>query len=227
MPEKQPANEMCHCIIVFNIIKEVLLILFFFNKESFSHTSSILFYYIFAAHFTMTISNKMRRIIPIIILLVGFTAYSCTSIKGNQEKESTGIALKSSTANSTAPEQLTYNGFLKKVWNFEKHPKGWVYEGDVPSVIDFYADWCGPCKLLAPIMVQMAKKYNGKVKFYRVNVDKEKKLASAFRIRSIPAVLFIPEKGKPLMQVGLLPHNTYVQIINKQLLHIKQQTKVQ
>jgi len=158
---------------------------------------------------------------------VSFTAYSCTSIKGNQEKESAGIVLKSSATNSTAPEQLTYNGFLKKVWNFEEHPKGWVYEGDVPSVIDFYADWCGPCKLLAPIMVQMAKKYNGKVKFYRVNVDKEKKLASAFRIRSIPAVLFIPEKGKPLMQVGLLPHNTYVQIINKQLLHKKPQTKVQ
>ncbi len=160
-------------------------------------------------------------------MLIGFTTYSCTSIKGNQEKESTGITLKSSTVNNITPEQLTYAGFLNKVWNFEKHPKGWVYEGDVPSVIDFYADWCGPCKLLAPIMVEMANKYGGKVKFYRVNVDKEKKLASVFRIRSIPAVLFIPEKGKPVMQVGLLPHKTYVQIINKQLLHKKLQTKVQ
>ncbi len=160
-------------------------------------------------------------------MLVGFTAYSCTSIKGNQEKATTGIALKSNMANNTAPEQLTYTDFLNKVWNFEKHPKGWIYEGDVPSVIDFYADWCGPCKRLAPIMVEMAKKYEGKVKFYRVNVDKEKQLASVFRIRSIPAVLFIPEKGKPVMQVGLLPHNTYVQIINEQLLHKKPKTKVQ
>ena len=158
---------------------------------------------------------------------MGFTAYSCTSIKGNQEKESTGIVLKSSTANNTTPEQLTYTNFLKKVWNFEEHPKGWVYEGNVPSVIDFYAVWCDPCKRLAPIMDEMAKKYDGKVKFYKVDVDKESKLASAFRIKSIPAVLFIPKHGKPRMQIGLLPHNTYVRIIDEQLLHTRPETSKQ
>ncbi len=167
----------------------------------------------------------MRRIIPIALLLMSFATYSCTSIKGNQEHESTNIALSGNTTNNVTPEQLTYAGFLKNVWNFEKSPQQWIYEGNEPSVIDFYADWCGPCKRLAPIMVEMAKKYNGKVKFYRVNVDKEKKLASAFNIRSIPAVLFIPKRGKPMMQVGLLPHSTYVQIIDEHLLHKKPQEK--
>jgi thioredoxin len=167
----------------------------------------------------------MRRFIPIILLLVSFATYSCTSIKGNQEQGGTNIVKKAEAVNNVEPEQLTYDGFLKNVWNFEKSPKQWIYEGNEPSVIDFYADWCGPCKRLAPIMVEMAKKYDGKVKFYRVNVDKEKKLASAFNIRSIPAVLFIPKKGKPMMQVGLLPHSTYVQIIDEQLLHKKPQEK--
>ncbi len=112
-------------------------------------------------------------------------------------------------------------------WVFEKNPQQWIYKGDEPSVIDFYADWCGPCKRVAPIMDEMAKKYNGKVRFYKVNVDKENKLASVFNIRSIPAVLFIPKKGKPLMQVGLLPHSTYVKIIDEHLLLKKPQTKKQ
>ncbi len=167
----------------------------------------------------------MRRIIPIAILLMSFATYSCTSIKGNQENESTNIVRKEIAANNVMPEQLTYSGFLKNIWNFEKAPQQWAYEGDEPSVIDFYADWCGPCKRLAPIMVEMAKKYDGKVRFYRVNVDKEKKLAAAFNIRSIPAVLFIPKKGKPMMQVGLLPHSTYVKIIDEQLLNKKPQIK--
>jgi len=168
---------------------------------------------------------NMRRIIPIVLLLLSFAIYSCTSIKGNQENTGTNIAEKVKTVNNVLPEQLTYAGFLKNVWNFEKNPQQWVYEGNEPSVIDFYAVWCGPCKRLAPIMVEMAKKYDGKVKFYRVDVDKEKELASAFRIRSIPTVLFIPKKGKPFKQVGLLPHSTYVRIIDEQLLHKKPQTK--
>jgi len=156
---------------------------------------------------------------------MSFATYSCTNIKGNQEHNNTNIVLSGNTTNNVTPEQLTYSDFLKDVWNFEKTPQQWIYEGDEPSVIDFYADWCGPCKRLAPIMVEMAKKYDGKVRFYRVNVDKEKKLASIFNIRSIPAVLFIPKKGKPMMQVGLLPHSTYVQIIDEHLLHKKPQIK--
>ncbi len=169
----------------------------------------------------------MRKIIPITVLTASFLVLGCNSINGNQEEGNIAITHKDSAASSVTPEELTYPAFLKKVWNFEKHPKGWIYEGDVPSVIDFYAVWCDPCKRLAPIMDEMAKKYDGKVKFYKVGVDKESKLASVFRIRSIPAVLFIPKYGKPKMQTGLLPHDSYVRIIDEQLLHKKPKTRKQ
>jgi thioredoxin 1 len=162
----------------------------------------------------------MRKLIPIIALFLGAITVSCTSIKGNQENDNKTV-VKENNSHAVVPEHLTYASFLKKVWNFEEHPKEWVYEGNEPCVIDFYADWCGPCKRVSPIMEEMAKKYQGKIKVYKVNVDKENKLAAVFQIRSIPAVLFIPKSGKPMMQVGLLPHDTYVQIINEQLLHIK------
>jgi len=168
----------------------------------------------------------MKNVISIVII-TGFMVLSNNRIKGNQEGKDIVIKQKDSAASSVRPEHLTYTIFLKKVWDFEKNPKEWIYEGDEPAVIDFYADWCGPCKRLAPIMDEMAKKYYGKVKFYKVNVDKEKQLSSVFQVRSIPAVLFIPKHGKPMMQVGLLPHDRYVRIINEQLLHKKPEIKKQ
>lgn len=154
------------------------------------------------------------------LLVFALILSSCTNIKGNQENNKTNLPVAKTTA-AVEPEQLTYETFLKKVWNFEKHPNQWVYEGTEPCVIDFYADWCGPCRRVAPIMEELAKKYNGKVKIYKVNVDKQQKLAAIFRINSIPAVLFTPMKGKPMMQVGLLPNDTYSKIIDERLLNTK------
>ena len=164
--------------------------------------------------------RKMKKISILALVALGFSILSCSNIKGNQkDKEISVIAGNDQTKEADVkPEHLTYDTFLKKVWNFEKNPKEWIYEGKEPCVIDFYADWCGPCKRVAPIMDEMAKKYNGKVKIYKINVDKERKLASVFQVRSIPAVLFSPVKGKPMMQVGLLPHDTYVKIIEEELL---------
>jgi thioredoxin len=166
----------------------------------------------------------MRKIILILLMVSGAFAYSCTSVKGNQDRESS-VIVKDSATQKVVPEHLTYETFLKKVWNFEKHPQEWVYEGKEPCVIDFYADWCGPCRRVAPIMEELAEKYKGKVKIYKVNVDKESKLAAVFQIRSIPTVLFIPQKDRPMKQVGLLPHDAYVQIINEKLLHIQPKQK--
>ncbi len=162
----------------------------------------------------------MKKFSILALLAISISFISCSNIKGNQEKDGTQIEKGNKPSNNAdmKPEQLTYDSFLKKVWNFEKNPKEWVYEGDEPCVIDFYADWCGPCKRVAPIMDEMAKKYKGKVKIYKINVDKERKLASIFQVRSIPAVLFSPLKGKPSMQVGLMPHDSYVKIIEEQLL---------
>jgi thioredoxin len=159
-------------------------------------------------------------------LLIG-TAFmvsliSCSNIKGGQEN--TDLSLKNNnSAGEVAPsaevEYLTYDSFKEKVWNFEKNPDAWVYEGTVPCVIDFYADWCKPCKMVAPIMDELAVKYDGKVKIYKINVDKEQKLASIFGVRSIPSVLFSPVKGKPSMQAGALPKDQYIKIIEDNLMN--------
>ena len=115
-------------------------------------------------------------------------------------------------------KHLTYKEFLSKVWNFESNPNTFVYKGKLPAVIDFYADWCGPCRRVAPIMEKMAKEYDGKLLVYKVNVDQEKDLSSVFNVTSIPMVLFIPMEGQPMKQVGALPEEGYRKVIEDQLL---------
>ena len=115
-------------------------------------------------------------------------------------------------------KQLTYKEFIKEIWDFEKDPSTFVYKGKLPAVIDFYADWCGPCRRVAPIMEKLAEEYDGRLLVYKVNTDQERGLASTFQIRSIPMVLFIPMKGQPSMQVGALPEEGYRKVIEEQLL---------
>ena len=115
-------------------------------------------------------------------------------------------------------QHLTYNEFLKKVWNFEKDQNTFVYKGKLPAIIDFYADWCGPCRRVAPIMEKLAQEYDGRLLVYKINVDQEKELASAFQVRSIPMVLFIPMKGMPYKQVGAMQEQGYRDVIEEQLL---------
>ena len=116
---------------------------------------------------------------------------------------------------------LTYKEFTQKVWDFTKNPDTFVYAGKLPCVVDFYADWCGPCRKVSPIMETMAKEYDGKLIIYKVNVDKEPNLAAAFQVTSIPMVLFIPMKGQPMKQVGALNEQQYKQIIEQNLLKVK------
>ena len=115
-------------------------------------------------------------------------------------------------------KHLTYNEFLHKVWDFEDDPNTFRYRGKLPAVVDFYADWCGPCRRVAPIMEKLAEEYDGRLLVYKVNVDQEKDLASAFQVKSIPMVLFIPLEGQPMMQVGALPEEGYKKVIEEQLL---------
>ena len=115
-------------------------------------------------------------------------------------------------------QHLTYNEFLKKVWNFEKDPNTFNYKGKLPAVIDFYADWCGPCRRVAPIMERLAEEYDGQLLVYKVNTDKERDLASVFQVKSIPMVLFIPVEGQPMMQVGAMPEEGYRKVVEEQLL---------
>ncbi len=101
-------------------------------------------------------------------------------------------------------EHLTKEKFLEKVFNFEKN-KDWKFEGEIPCIIDFYADWCQPCKMVAPILEELSDEYKGKVNIYKVNTEQEQELAGAFGIRSIPSMLFVPQEGQPQMAAGALP----------------------
>ncbi len=114
-------------------------------------------------------------------------------------------------------EHLTKEEFLTKVHNFEEN-KEWTFEGDLPCIIDFYADWCGPCKMVAPILDELADEYAGKINIYKVDTEKERDLAGAFGIRSIPSMLFVPKNDKPQMAVGALPKEGIVKAMNDVLL---------
>lgn len=105
-------------------------------------------------------------------------------------------------------EYLTKESFQQKVFNFEKN-KEWSYEGDLPAIIDFYADWCGPCKMVAPILDTLSKEYEGKLYIYKVNTDQEQELSAMFGIQSIPSILFVPKDGQPQMAMGALPKATF------------------
>ena len=101
-------------------------------------------------------------------------------------------------------EHLTASEFKSRVFDYEKS-KDWKYSGDLPAIIDFYADWCGPCKMVAPILEALSTEYEGKIRIFKVNTDKEQELSSAFGIQSIPSILFIPLEGQPQMAMGALP----------------------
>jgi len=109
-------------------------------------------------------------------------------------------------------ELLTKETFLEKVFNYEKN-KEWTFEGEVPAIIDFYADWCGPCKVLAPVLEDLSEEYGDKIKIYKVDTEKEQELAAAFAIRSIPSMLFVPMREMPQMAQGALPKHNLKEII--------------
>jgi len=109
-------------------------------------------------------------------------------------------------------EHLTKETFLSKVYNFEEN-KEWKFEGDTPCMIDFYADWCGPCKMVAPILEELSSEYGDKLNIYKVDTEAEQELAGVFGIRSIPSLLFVPKDGQPQMAMGALPKDTFEKAI--------------
>jgi len=113
-------------------------------------------------------------------------------------------------------EHLTKQTFLEKVFNYEVN-KEWKFEGSLPAVIDFWAEWCGPCRILGPVIDELSKEYEGKVNFYKIDTETETELASAFGIRSIPSLLFIPVDGQPKMASGAYPKEYLKNIIQQEL----------
>ncbi|MFZ1519093.1 MAG: thioredoxin [Ignavibacteriaceae bacterium] len=114
-------------------------------------------------------------------------------------------------------EQLTKETFLTKVFDYEKS-QDWKFNGELPAIIDFWAPWCGPCRMVGPVLEELSEEYKGKVNIYKVNTDEEQELGSVFGIRSIPSILFVPMEGQPKMAVGALPKESIKQAIDNELL---------
>jgi len=114
-------------------------------------------------------------------------------------------------------EHLTKDTFKTKIFNFEKN-KTWKFEGELPCIIDFYANWCQPCKIIGPIIDELGEEYRGKINVYKINTEEEQELAGMFGIRSIPSILFVPKEGNPQMSVGAIPKDQLKQAIDDILL---------
>jgi thioredoxin 1 len=113
--------------------------------------------------------------------------------------------------------QITAQDFKDKIFNYETSEE-WQFLGQRPAIIDFYADWCGPCKAVAPVLEELSEQYKTEIDIYKINTDQEAELSALFGIQSIPTFLFIPMSGSPMMQRGALPKNAFQQVITERLL---------
>lgn len=151
--------------------------------------------------------NLKRAFLTIMIAATFFACGNAQTANTNNKNEGTMKTI-----------HITKADFLKKVANYETNPKEWKYLGDKPAIIDFYADWCGPCKRVAPILEELAAEYGDKIVIYKVDTDKEQELAAAFGISSIPSLLFVPMEGKPQMAVGAMGKADFKRAIETVLL---------
>jgi thioredoxin len=157
----------------------------------------------------------MKNLILTTLLAVFALSAGCAS-QGNENKS---LAMNNSSV-ADEGKAVKRGGWqvINQVYNYEVNPDEWVYEGDLPAIVDFYADWCAPCRIIAPILDELAEEYKGKIRIYKVDTDREKDLARAFNIRSIPTLLFIPAEGRPQISQGALPKETLKQVIDNFLL---------
>lgn len=171
--------------------------------------------------------NVINKKIQTILALIGLALIvaACGNSGSNETDQSMEQALshEESVPGDIKPVYLTAETFREKVWDYEQNPEQWIYNGELPCIIDFYADWCKPCKKVAPIMDELADYYDGKVLIYKVDTDKEQELASVFQVKSIPSILFAPTVGKPAIQPGALSKEDYIKIIDEFVLKVNNQ----
>lgn len=153
-------------------------------------------------------------------MLATITFVSCgnSTDKEKQTKEEQKNSTINKKENKMKTINLSKSEFLTKVMNYEQNPQEWKYLGDKPCIIDFYADWCGPCKMVAPLLEELAKEYDGEIYVYKIDTEKEQELAQAFGIRSIPSLLFVPMNEQPQMVMGALPKSELKKAIDDILL---------
>ena len=164
----------------------------------------------------------MKRINIWAFTIATFGLMACAQNKSQPAKAAQQEQnIKQEKEKNMGVQNLTAALFKQNIMDYEKHPNDWVFQGERPVVIDFFATWCGPCKATAPIVEELAKEYAGKIDFYKVDVDQEEELAALFGIRSIPSLLFIPKDGKPQMQVGAMNKQQFEEQIKAHLLKSK------
>ena len=157
----------------------------------------------------------MKKIMTFVLL----TVFSMVSVACNgQSAPASEKNEKSAKEKKAKTIKLTTADFLTKVVDYKTTPDKWIYLGDKPAIIDFYADWCGPCRLIAPILEELAEEYSGKIYIYKVDIEKEKELAMAFGVQRIPYLLFIPMKGDPQVAQSALPKKVLKEVIDEVLL---------
>jgi len=158
----------------------------------------------------------IKKIGPFLLMLFVVTACGANTKDGNNNANKVA-----SDANKVYTIHLTKAEFLKKIINYEENPSEWKYLGDKPAIVDFYASWCGPCKIVAPILEELAAEYKDDIYIYKVDTDKEEELSAAFGISSIPTMLFIPMGANPQVIQGALPREELKKIIENTLLNKK------
>ncbi|WP_446774215.1 thioredoxin [Macellibacteroides fermentans] len=167
----------------------------------------------------------MKKIALFMVLGI-ITLTSCNAKEAGNKTAQNEINKKENNSNSKTESKmktihLTKAEFLTKVANYEANPQEWKYLGDRPAIIDFYADWCGPCKSIAPVLEELAAEYDGQIYIYKINTETEQELASAFGIRSIPSLLFVPMNEAPQMAQGAMPKSAFKEAIETVLLKKK------
>ena len=156
---------------------------------------------------------KLRTLTLLFAATLTLAVSACNSGQGSDNAQTT----TEQTATVKAVH-ITKAEFLAKVMNYEKNPTEWIYLGDKPCLIDFYASWCGPCKRLAPVLDELAQEYAGEIYIYKIDTEKERELAAVFGVRSIPTLLFCPMGENPQIAQGALPKEQLKEAIDKVLL---------
>ncbi len=165
----------------------------------------------------------MKNISKLFSLLILFSMNACS---GNPATAGTNASSKKAALDLSSEGKAVHLDeliFRQLVWDYKKNPAAWVFEGDIPVIVDFYADWCRPCRALAPTMDELALEYKGKIRIYKINTDENKELSGLLGISSIPALLFVPKSGKPNFSLGALPKDKLKSMIDESLLQLKKQ----